>query len=351
QWDMEPFGQVLTPLPESGILDFTHPDAYAWWRDRHAELFAAGVDAMKPDFGEQVPEHARAHNGDDGKRLHNVYPLLYNRCVFEATEQASPGAAMVFSRAGWAGSQRYPMQWGGDPQSDWEGLAASLRGGLSWGLSGAPCYATDIGGFYGAQPDAELFVRWTAAAVFSSHMRFHGIGPREPWAFGPEAEEVIRGWLELRYRLLPYIEGTLAEAARTGLPVQRAMALAFPEDPASWAFDDQFLFGRDLLVAPVIRPGGAVRYYLPRGTWRDFWTGQAVEGGRVCDGVEPLDRLPVFVRDGSAIALGPAVRHTGELEGRPRVEEVRHYGDPVRPPVAPDGPIGDEVRIVPMGGS
>ena len=139
-WDVapgtSPFGDVLTPLPESGIVDFTHPEAYAWWRDAHRALFADGVDVIKSDFGEQVPDDAVAYNGDWGRRLHNVYPLLYNRCVFEATRKyrrAEAGPPMVWSRAGWAGSQRYPIGWGGDPQSDWEGLAASLRGACRWG--------------------------------------------------------------------------------------------------------------------------------------------------------------------------------------------------------------------------
>ena len=156
-----PFGNVLTPLPESGIVDFTHPGAYAWWRDAHAALFADGVDVIKSDFGEQVPDDAVAFNGDRGRRLHNVYPLLYNQCVFEATakfQRDRDAPPMVWGRAGWTGSQRYPIQWGGDPQSDWEGLAASIRGGLSWGMSGAPYHASDIGGFYGSQqPSPELY--------------------------------------------------------------------------------------------------------------------------------------------------------------------------------------------------
>jgi alpha-D-xyloside xylohydrolase len=157
-WDTapgtSPFGKVLTQLPESGIVDFTHPGAYVWWRDAHAPLFADGVDVIKSDFGEHVPDDAFAFNGDDGRRLHNVYPLLYNQCVFEATakfQRDRNAAPMVWGRAGWSGSQRYPIQWGGDPQSDWEGLAASIRGGLSWGMSGVPYHSSDIGGFYGSQ--------------------------------------------------------------------------------------------------------------------------------------------------------------------------------------------------------
>ncbi|MGH6945560.1 MAG: glycoside hydrolase family 31 protein, partial [Geminicoccaceae bacterium] len=312
-WNWAP-GSVLEPPPTSGIVDFTHPGAYADWQGRHARLFDLGVDVIKCDFGEQVPERCVAHNGDPGSRLHNVYPLLYSRCVFEATERAR-GKGFVFARSGWAGSQRYPGHWGGDPQSDWEGLAASIRGALSWSLSGGTTYASDIGGFYGPQPGPELYVRWTQAAVFASHIRFHGIGEREPWIFGEEIEAIVRAWLELRYRLLPYIEAGLREAAATGMPLMRAMPLAFPEQPEAWGFDTQHMFGPDLLIAPIVRPGGRVRLFLPRGAWRDFATGEGFEGGRSLELAYPLERFPVFLRDGAEIPLGPAVQHTGELAG------------------------------------
>jgi alpha-D-xyloside xylohydrolase len=298
EWDQEPFSEVLTPLPPSGLIDFTHPGAYADWRDRHEALFGLGVDLIKCDFGEQVPAGCIAHDGSSGERLHNVYPLLYNRCVAEATLRFA-GHGFVFSRAGWSGSQRYPGHWGGDPQSDWEGLAASIRGGLSWSLTGGACYASDIGGFYGEQPDAELFVRWTQAAVFASHLRFHGIGPREPWAFGEAAEAIVRQWLELRCRLIPYIERSLDTAALSGLPLMRAMPLAFPDQPEAWRFDTQYLFGDDLLVCPILKAGGEVLAYFPEGCWRHLLTGEPLEGGRSRRLKLPLKSFPAYVKEGA----------------------------------------------------
>jgi alpha-D-xyloside xylohydrolase len=353
EFDREPFGRVLTPLPDSGLVDFTHPDAYAFWRDKHDELFDAGVDIIKSDFGEQVLPDMRAANGDDGARLHNVHALLYNRCVFEASERRfGKGEAIVFGRAGWAGSQRYPIQWGGDPQADWEGLAASLRGGLSWGLSGGACYATDIGGFYGGEPEDKLYLRWAQVGVFASQMRFHGIGQREPHLFDGPVGEGVRAMCRLRYRLIPYVRGAVAEAGRSGLPVMRALALAFPNQPLAWMFDLPYLFGPDLLVIPVTNPEDHVSYFLPDGDWYDFWTGNAVTGGRLIDQHVPDDRIPVFVRAGAVLALGPEVQHTGELADHDRIEEVRVYGHARFDPCLAEPSIqvrGGELVGVPAG--
>lgn len=306
-WDREPFGEVLTPLPNSGIVDFTHPDAYAYWRDRHEELFSVGVDMIKADFGEQVTDDTIAHNGETGRTLHNVYAFLYNKCVYEAAEKFSKHGAFLFSRSSWTGCQRFPSQWGGDPQADWEGLAASLRGGLSWGMTGAPFYATDVGGFYGDQRDPKLYVRWLQASVFSAHIRMHGIGDREPWSYGPIAEAAATEALQLRYQLLPYLKKVVQEAHETGLPAQRAMALACPDEPESWSFDEQFFFGDDVLVAPCLRSDDTVRVYLPDGQWRRFPEGEAIEGGRVYTLTLALNEMAVFVRAAAKLPLGPTI--------------------------------------------
>ena len=223
------------------------------------------------------------------------------------------------------------MGWGGDPQSDWEGLAASIRGGLSHGMSGNPYHSSDIGGFYGAeQPDAELYLRWLQATVFSSHIRVHGIGEREPWAFGREAEAVARKWLAFRYRLIPYLERVIVQATRTGLPVMRAMPLAFPDNALLRGFETQFLCGEALLVAPIVAPGGEVEVALPPGAWYDINSRTRYAGRQVLRYRATLDQFPVFGREGYALPLGRAVQHTGEIDATNPLEQLWVFGPPAQ---------------------
>ncbi|MEG3757534.1 TIM-barrel domain-containing protein [Pseudoalteromonas carrageenovora] len=311
EWDLSPFGEVLTPLPESGILDFTHPDAYEYWLESHKPLFELGVDMIKADFGEQLEdENMVSHSGDSGIRLHNVYSMLYNRCVYEAAEKYCKTGPFLFSRSAWTGSQRFPAQWGGDPQADWQGLAASIRGSLAWGMSGGPFFATDIGGFYKDTRDAELYVRWAQASVFSAHMRLHGIGPREPWSYTEQASDAVFAALKLRYQLIPYLQECAEQAQQTGLPIQRAMALAFPDDVLTHSFDQQFMCGEKLLVVPCVVPNGKVKFYLPQGEWVRFPDAQTYQGGKYYEETLELTQVAVFVRKGDTLMLGPDVQHT-----------------------------------------
>jgi len=337
-FDLAPFGEVLSPLPDSGIFDFTVPEAARWWYDQHRKLHEMGVDVFKVDYGEQVPEDAYASNGDVGSICHNAMPLLYNMTCYQASEDHF-GQGFVWSRSGWAGSQRFATQWGGDPEVSWEGLAGSILGGQSWGLTGAPFYAHDIGGFYGRKPDDELYIRWMQAGVFGPFCRIHGIGPREPWYFGDKTLEIAKDWLALRYRLIPYLQRQVREAMVSGLPVMRSMVLAYPEDRRSWNFELQYMLGDHLLVAPVLQPGGWVTVYLPEGVWYDYFTGERLEGGRVLTLQMELERIPIFVREGAVIAEGPAVQHTGEINKENRIERVRVFGMPAADSVSHEADI------------
>jgi alpha-D-xyloside xylohydrolase len=301
-------------VPPVAVVDFTNPEAAAWWQSLHRPLLEQGVAVFKTDFGEAAPEDGIYHSGMSGREAHNLYPLLYNRAVFEVTEQVT-GRGLVWGRSGWAGSQRTPTCWGGDPFADFPYMANQLRAALSIGLSGIPFYGHDIGGFFGA-PDAELYVRWAQFGLFSSHSRCHGTTPREPWEFGGEAEAIFRRYAKLRYRLLPYIYSTAVQAAQTGLPVVRALVLKYPNDPNVRHLDSEYLFGDHLLVAPVLERGARRRLlYLPVGEWVDYWSRETYEGPGWLNYPAPLEILPLFVRHGALIPMGPQVDHADQAAG------------------------------------
>ncbi|GAA2935680.1 alpha-xylosidase [Streptomyces enissocaesilis] len=297
QWDLWQPGMAL--------VDFTHPGAREWYTDKLRVLLDQGVDCFKTDFGERVPTDVVWHDGSDPERMHNYYTHLYNSTVFELLEkERGAGQAVLFARSATAGGQQFPVHWGGDCFASLGAMAESLRGGLSLSLSGFGFWSHDIGGFEGT-PEPEVFKRWLAFGLLSSHSRLHGnVSYRVPWAFGEEAVAVARKFTLLKHRLMPYLYGVAVEAHRTGVPVMRPMLLEFPDDPTCRTLDRQYMLGPDLLVAPVFTTGGDVEFYLPEGAWTHLLTGETVQGPGWRREVHGFDSLPLYVRPGALLPLG-----------------------------------------------
>jgi alpha-D-xyloside xylohydrolase len=283
------------------FVDFTNPAAIKWYTAHLKKLLGMGVDCFKSDFGERIPADAVYYDGGDPQRHHNFYTFLYNQAVFDLLEKKrGKGEACLFARSATAGSQRFPVHWGGDCESTFEAMAETLRGGLSLGLCGFGFWSHDIGGFEGT-PNAALFKRWLAFGLLSSHSRLHGsTSYRVPWSVDEESAEVCRFFTELKTRLLPYILKTAQEAHEKGIPVLRAMFLEFPDDPACAYLDRQYMLGADLLVAPVFSEDGEVSYYLPDGEWTRLLTGEAVKGGRWITEKHGYLSLPLLARPGAS---------------------------------------------------
>ncbi|MEP7208842.1 MAG: TIM-barrel domain-containing protein [Casimicrobiaceae bacterium] len=320
---------------DCALLDLTSPTTLAWWRDAHAEAFDAGVAAIEIDSREYVPDDAVAANGDRGVRLHNVHPVLLARAAYDAIVKfGNPADAppLVLARGGWTGTQRVAVHLGGEAQSDWEALAATVRGALSLAMSGVPLVAMTAPGTYPATASSpELALRWLQAALFASHCVVRATAEREPWAYGTEAEAIARKWLAFRYRLIPYLLQAIDTATRTGLPVMRAMPLAYPGNALVRNYETQFLCGESLLVAPIVRAGGDVEIALPPGGWFDLNSRQRIPGQRVLRYRATADQFPIFGREGHALPLGKAVQHTGEIDASRPLASVWLFGVPTHP--------------------
>ena len=304
--------------------DFTDPQVRAWWGELYRPLLDAGLDGFWNDMnepaiflGQTMPPylvHDYDGRGACHGDIHNVYGLQMARASAEGLRRLRPnGRVPLITRSAYAGVQRHALAWTGDNWSTWAHLRLGVSMCLNLGLSGVAFCGPDTGGFAG-DCDGELLARWTQAGALTPFFRNHsstGTRPQEPWAFGEPYESICRRWIELRYELLPYIYTAAWQAAQTGTPMMRPLALAFPADRRTYSLDDQFLFGDALLAAPVGHPGQTQRWvYLPGGAWYDFWTGQACSGDLEVDA--PLERMPVFVRAGSVLPMAPVVQHTGE---------------------------------------
>ncbi|MBQ6102331.1 MAG: alpha-xylosidase [Kiritimatiellae bacterium] len=314
QWDLW--------QPGLAIVDFTNPDAKKWYQEKLAALLDQGVDCVKTDFGERIPLDAAWADGSDPAKMHNYYTQLYNGAVFELLEKKrGRGEAVVFARSATAGGQRFPVHWGGDCFATYAGMEQTIRGGLSLAMAGFGFWSHDISGFENtATPD--LYKRWSAFGLLSSHSRLHGSNSyRVPWNFDEESVDVLRAFTRLKMRLVPYLWRAALQAHAEGLPVLRPMVLEHADDPACLHLERQYFLGDDLLVAPVFDPEGIGEFYVPAahaesaksesgegralpGPWTDWFTGERFEPGRFYRRKVPYDRVPLLVRTGAVVPVG-----------------------------------------------
>lgn len=301
-------GSNFSALDYAGTIDFTSAKATEWYKGLLRRLLEMGVRCIKTDFGENIHLDALYENMKP-ELLNNLYALLYQRAAYEVTKEVT-GEGIVWARAAWAGCQRYPLHWGGDSASTWDGMAGSLRGGLHFGLSGFAFWSHDVPGFHSLPDfmnspiDPKLYMRWTEFGVFTSHFRYHGTRAREPWEF-PTIAPTIKRWWRLRYALLPYIVEQSRAATRSGLPLLQAMAIQFHTDRNVWHIDDQYMFGEKILAAPVMNGDDRREVYLPQGEWVDLFTAQHYQSAGQWFGFEsiPIDQMPLFARPHTSIEV------------------------------------------------
>ena len=306
QWDMWQPGMAL--------VDFTNPAACKWFQDKLEVLLDMGVDCFKTDFGERIPtEDVVYYDGSDPVKMHNYYTYLYNKTVYELLQRKrGKDDAVLFARSATAGGQKFPVHWGGDCWSNYEAMAESMRGGLSLTMSGFGYWSHDIGGFEDTStPD--VYKRWEAFGLLSTHSRFHGsTSYRVPWAYDDEAVDVVRFFTKLKLSLTPYLYSSAVRTSRTGVPMMRSMVLEFENDPVCQYLDRQYMLGDSLLVAPIFNDRGEAYYYLPEGTWTNYLTGETVEGGVWRKEHHDYMSIPLWARENTILSVNYGLKHAAD---------------------------------------
>ena len=297
---------------EDAILDFSNPETVGWYQEKIEDLMKQGVSTIKCDFGEAAPYNGFYHSGKGGLYEHNLYPLRYNKALWEVVERNHPGEGLIWARSAWAGSQRYALHWGGDAATTNTGLLGDLRGGLSFGLSGFSFWSHDMGGFVTASPE-DIYRRWLPFGCLSSHTRAHGAPPTEPWLISESFTDAFRECAEMKYKLMPYVYAQAKDCSERGLPMVRALLVEFPQDPGAWLVEDEYMFGSQMLVAPLLESGNSRMVYLPRGKWIDYQTGQVYEGGYQTIEAGKIPAI-ILVKDGSLIPHVPLAQRTDEID-------------------------------------
>ncbi len=297
QWDMW--------QPGLAIVDFTNPAACEWYSKKLEALMDMGVDCFKTDFGERIPTDCVYYNGADPQKMHNFYTYMYNKTVYDVIKKKKgEKEAVLFARSATAGGQKFPVHWGGDCWSDYESMEESLRGGLSLTSSGFGYWSHDIGGFESTST-ADVYKRWCAFGLLSSHSRLHGsTSYRVPWVYDDEAVDVLRFFTKLKASLMPYLYRNAIETSKTGVPMMRSMVLEYTQDRNCAYLATQYMYGDSLLVAPIFNDKSMAEFYLPEGTWTSLLTGEVKEGGKWYKEHYGYMSIPLFVREESIVAVG-----------------------------------------------
>ena len=308
---------------EDAILDFSNPETVGWYQSKIEGLMKQGVSTIKCDFGEAAPYNGFYHSGKGGLYEHNLYPLRYNKALWEVVEKNHPGEGIIWARSAWAGSQRYALHWGGDAATNNIGMLGDLRGGLSFGLSGFSFWSHDMGGFVTASPE-DIYRRWLPFGFLSSHTRAHGAPPTEPWLISKSFTDAFRQCAEMKYKLMPYVYAQAKDCSERGLPMVRALLVEFPDDPGAWLVEDEYMFGSQMLVAPLMESGTGRDVYLPSLSsatgeaeastkWIDYQTGKVYNSGYQHIEAGPIPAI-ILVRDGSIIPHAPLAQRTDQIK-------------------------------------